>query len=180
MRRLESHPTPDKNSMQYVWLAVPLWRVARNFLVIYLCRFLPSLGLKNFFYRLIGVKIGRDVSIGLGAIIDVFWPELITIGDNTIVGFNSTILAHEFLTKQYRTGPVVIGRDVMIGANSTILAGVVIGDGAVVSAMSLVNRDVRPGAMVIGVPAGEVRGPESSPAGAANAGAASTVGKGLV
>lgn len=163
MRRLESHPTPNRNSMRYIWLAVPFWRVARNFLIIYLCRFLPWLGLKNFLYRLIGVRVGRDVSIGLGAIIDVFWPELVTIGDNTIVGFNSTILAHEFLTGEYRIGPVAIGRDVMIGANSTILAGVVVGDGSVVSAMSLVNRDVRSGAMVMGVPAREVKGPEGSP-----------------
>jgi acetyltransferase-like isoleucine patch superfamily enzyme len=41
---------------------------------------------------------------------------------------------------------------VTIGANTTILPGVVIGDGATVSAMSLVNRDVPPGAFVGGVP----------------------------
>jgi len=47
---------------------------------------------------------------------------------------------------------VVIGRDVTIGAKSTILPGVVIGDGAVVSAMSLVNKDVPPDTLVGGVP----------------------------
>lgn len=153
MRRLEIRPTPDENSMRSLWWAVPFWRVARNFLVIYLCRFLPSLEVKNFLYRLIGLRIGRKASVGLGVIFDVFWPELITVGDNSIIGFNSTILAHEFLIREYRTGPVVIGRDVMIGANSTVLAGVCVGDGAVVSAMSLVNRDVAPGARVMGVPA---------------------------
>jgi acetyltransferase-like isoleucine patch superfamily enzyme len=48
---------------------------------------------------------------------------------------------------------VVIGRDVVIGANCTILPGVVIGDGATVSAHSLVNHDVAPGSVVGGVPA---------------------------
>jgi acetyltransferase-like isoleucine patch superfamily enzyme len=48
---------------------------------------------------------------------------------------------------------VVIGRDVVIGASCTILPGVVIGDGAVVSAHSLVNRDVAAGSFVGGVPA---------------------------
>ena len=39
----------------------------------------------------------------------------------------------------------------IIGANSTVLAGVNIGDGAVVSAMSLVNKDVPAGAFVGGL-----------------------------
>lgn len=29
------------------------------------------------------------------AMFDIFFPELIEIGDNTIIGYNSTILAHE-------------------------------------------------------------------------------------
>ncbi|MCS7087780.1 MAG: hypothetical protein NZL91_03670 [Thermoflexales bacterium] len=45
-----------------------------------------------------------------------------------------------------------IRRGATIGANCTILPGVVIGEGAVVSAMSLVNRDVPAGAFVGGVP----------------------------
>jgi acetyltransferase-like isoleucine patch superfamily enzyme len=53
---------------------------------------------------------------------------------------------------EWRRGPVVIGRDVTIGANCTVLPGVVIGAGATVSAMSLVNCDVPPGALVGGVP----------------------------
>lgn len=46
-----------------------------------------------------------------------------------------------------------IGNDVWIGANSTILRGVTIGDGAVVGANSLVNKNVPPYAIVAGVPA---------------------------
>ncbi|HIC87949.1 MAG TPA: acyltransferase, partial [Anaerolineae bacterium] len=75
-----------------------------------------------------------------------------TIGDNTIVGYNTVILGHEYLLREWRRGPVVIGKNVVIGANCTILPGVVIGDGAVISAMSLVNKDVPPGAVVGGVP----------------------------
>jgi acetyltransferase-like isoleucine patch superfamily enzyme len=67
------------------------------------------------------------------------------------VGYNTTILAHEFMRNEWRRGPV-IGAGATIGANCTILPGVVIGDGATVSAMSLVNRDVPAGAFVGGVP----------------------------
>jgi acetyltransferase-like isoleucine patch superfamily enzyme len=104
-------------------------------------------------YRLVGIKIGKNARVGLMAFFDPFFPHLITVGDNTIIGYHSTILAHEFLIHEWATGEVTIGRDVMIGANSTILAGVEIGDGAVVSACSLVNQHVLPNTFVCGVPA---------------------------
>lgn len=153
-RRLKRFPAPPgKNSLHLWHRAVSPARVMINFAVITLCRYIPSLTLKNWLYRRLGIKVGRDVSVGLAAMMDVFFPKLITIGDNSVIGYNSTILCHEFLVHEYRTGEVVIGREVMIGANSTILPGVHIGDGAVVGAGALVNRDVPPGKMVAGVPA---------------------------
>lgn len=153
-RRLKRFPAPPGRNSLHIWhRAVNPGRVALNFIVITLCRYIPSLAVKNWLLRGLGMKVGRDVSFGLAAMVDIFFPQLITIGDNSLLGYNSTILCHEFLIHEYRTGEVVVGRDVMIGANSTILPGVVIGDGAVVAAGSLVNRDVPPGAMVAGVPA---------------------------
>ncbi len=153
-RRLKRYSAPPgKNSLHLWHKAVHPIRVMVNFLVITLCRYIPSLELKNLMYRSLGMKVGKNVSVGLAAVMDVFFPHLITIGENSVIGYNSTILCHEFLVREYRTGEVVIGRDVMIGANSTILPGVRIGDGAVVGAGALVNRDVPAGKMVAGVPA---------------------------
>jgi len=116
-----------------------------------LARISPSLSLKLWLYRMMGIRVGSNVSIALEVTMDVFFPQLIEIGDNTIIGYNTTILCHEFLIKEYVTGPVVIGRDVMVGANTTILPGVTIADGSVVSAHSLVNSDIE--GFVGGVPA---------------------------
>jgi acetyltransferase-like isoleucine patch superfamily enzyme len=52
---------------------------------------------------------------------------------------------------------IVVGSDVWIGSEALILPGVKIGDGAVVGARAVVTRDVRPYAIVVGVPAREVR-----------------------
>lgn len=49
--------------------------------------------------------------------------------------------------------PLSIGNDVWIGANVTVLRGVHIGDGAVIGANSLVNKDVPPYAIAVGNPA---------------------------
>ena len=53
-------------------------------------------------------------------------------------------------------GDVRIGSDVWIGTEAMILSGVEIGHGAIVAARSVVTRDVRPYAIVAGVPAREI------------------------
>jgi acetyltransferase-like isoleucine patch superfamily enzyme len=137
-------------------------RVALNYLVIRVSGFLPSLKLKNALYRSIGIKVGKNVAVGLDVTFDIFFPELIEIGDNSVIGYNATLLCHEFLVSKWKKGPLKIGDNVMIGANTTILAGVVIESGAIVSACSLVNGDVPSESFVGGVPAKEIRS-ESAP-----------------
>ena len=151
------------NPLQYWYRHVNPLRVVWNFICIYLARYSPSLTLKCWLYRLTGAKIGRNVSIGLAVVFDIFYPHLIQIDDNSVIGYNSVILCHDFRVREAFTGPVHIGRAVLVGANCTILPGVRIGDGATVSAMSLVNRDIPPGAMAGGVPARVLRTAESSP-----------------
>ena len=52
---------------------------------------------------------------------------------------------------------ITIGNDVWIGAKSVVKSGVCIGDGAIVAALSLVNKDVPPYVIVGGVPARVIR-----------------------
>lgn len=153
MRRVIIHKTQGKNPLQSWGRIVGRAKTLKNFFIIWLCRYVPHLGLKNALYRLTGMKVGKDVSVGLMAMMDIFFPELISIGDNTVIGYGTVILAHEFLVEDWRIGRVEIGKNVMIGANCTVLPGVRIGDGAEVSACSLVNADVPAGARVGGVPA---------------------------
>ncbi|MFB6133559.1 MAG: DapH/DapD/GlmU-related protein [Halanaeroarchaeum sp.] len=127
--------------------------VARNYAVVVAARHSPSLRAKNWLYRRLGMTVGSGVSWGLEATPDVFWPELITVGDRAIIGYDATLLTHEFLQDEYRTGEVVVGETAMIGAGSIVLPGVRIGDGARVAANSLVTDDVPSGETVAGVPA---------------------------
>ncbi len=54
-------------------------------------------------------------------------------------------------------GDIAIGNDVWIGRGARVRSGVRVGDGAVIGAYALVTRDVRPYAIVAGVPARELR-----------------------
>jgi len=153
MRKLQVHKTGNPNSMADWWKAKNPLIVAWNFLIIWICKYLPSLTAKRFLLRLTGMKVGSNVGVGLCATFDIFFPELIELGDNCVIGYNATILAHEFLIGEWRTGKTRIGNNVMIGANSTILAGVGIGEGSTISAMSLINSDLPPNSLYGGVPA---------------------------
>ena len=153
VRRYTRYPVNGKNSLRFWPQAVSPLRVVLNFLILSFCRISPSFTVKNFLYRLLGVKVGKNASVGLMVMLDVFFPEEIEIGENVIIGYNSVLLGHEFLRDEWRKGKIVICKDVVIGANCTVLPGVEIGEGAVVSAMTLVNRDIPPHSFYGGVPA---------------------------
>ncbi len=156
-RLMVSPSLGPQNALAYWWKTVHPLRVVWNFAFVYLAKYSPSLALKRALLRRTGMRVGHAASVGLAVVFDVFFPELIEIGENSIIGYNSVVLAHEFTVAEWRKGPVRIGRDVSIGANVTILPGVVIGDGATVSAMSLVNHDVPAGEFWGGIPVRKLR-----------------------
>ena len=153
MRRTERYRVQGANSLWNVYATVSFWKVMKCFIVIQIGRVTPFMSWKNWLYRtFLKMKIGRQTSLALMVMPDSMFPERISVGNNTIIGFNTTILAHEYLIEEYRLGDVEIGSNVMVGANSTILPGVKIGDGAIVSAATLVHKDVPAGAMAGGNP----------------------------
>lgn len=139
------------NSLLYCFRDVSRWRVAWNWTWLALAKKTPWFALKRGFLRLTGMKVGRHVAVALDVQFDVLFPQLITLEDDTILGYGTTILCHEYLRHEYRTGPVVIGKDATIGADCLILAGTKVAPGTVVSGKSLVNGDVE--GFVGGVPA---------------------------
>ncbi|MFB5660904.1 acyltransferase [Alteribacillus sp. HJP-4] len=153
MRKTTRYSVSSANSLWQIYKSVPFWKVKKNFIVIQIARFTPFLPMKNWLYRtFLRMNIGEKTAFALMVMPDVMFPEKITIGRNCIIGYNTTILAHEYLIDEYRLGDVIIGDNVMIGANTTILPGVTIGDGAVVAAGSVVHKDVAPGSTVGGNP----------------------------
>lgn len=88
-----------------------------------------------------------------------------TLGADTNVGAG-TITCNYDGTHKHKT---VVGEGVFIGSDTMLVAPVTVGDGARTGAGSVVNRDVPPGEVVVGVPArpiGSRRGrPADAPAG---------------
>lgn len=158
-RCVEKPSDGPRSSLWYWPRHAGFLRTSGRYLIIVLGRILPSFRMKSWLYRtFLRARVHRHAAVGLEVTLDVFFPHMITIEEDAIVGYRTTILCHEYAADFYRVGPVVIQRRATIGANTTLLPGVVVGEGATVSAMSLVNRDIPPGEMWGGVPVKRIRG----------------------
>ena len=107
-----------------------------------------------------GLKVGNNSNIGPFAYIGC--SGMITIGNNVMISPRVSIYAenHNFSRTDIpmkeqgvAREEVVIEDDCWIAANSIILAGVTIGKGSIVSAGSVVTKDIPPYSIVGGVPA---------------------------
>jgi acetyltransferase-like isoleucine patch superfamily enzyme len=104
------------------------------------------------------VKVGKHCWIGPNVILD--GQGGLTIGDHCDISAGAQIYTHDTVARSLSGGvapveqaPVKIGSCVYIGPQCVIEKGVTIGDGVVIGAMSLVNRDIPSGARAWGIPA---------------------------
>ena len=121
-----------------------------------------------------GAKIGDSVSLGQ----NVFVGNKVTIGDRCKVQNNVSIYDNVHLEEGVFCGPsmvftnvynprslierkdeyrdTLVKRGSTLGANCTIVCGVTIGEFAFVGAGALINKDVKPYALMVGVPAKQI------------------------
>jgi acetyltransferase-like isoleucine patch superfamily enzyme len=125
------------------------WR----YLVAGLLAICPGFRLRAAVYRMMGVRIGRNVYIAPLAVLDPFYPHLIELEDGVFLGIGAWVMTHEYSATHFRAGRVRIGRDAVVGAFSLIRCGIEVGERATVGFKSYVNKDVPDGATVGGVPA---------------------------
>ena len=108
-------------------------------------------------HRMRGVSIGKNVSIGMSALIETAYPKLVFIGNNVTIGTRAIIIGHlRDLTTQSRFSnrhTVRIEDKVYIGPGVIILPNVTIGRGSVVSAGSVVSRSIPQQTLAQGNPA---------------------------
>ncbi len=114
---------------------------------------LPFSSLRIAILRTLGARIGRDVYISPGVVIDPIYPSLIELGDGVLLGMGCRLLTHEYTATHFRVGRIRVGRGSVIGAYATVRSGVTIGEKVTVGFNSYVNRDIPDGLTVGGVPA---------------------------
>ncbi|MCX7125391.1 MAG: acyltransferase [Gammaproteobacteria bacterium] len=96
------------------------------------------------------VKVQNNVSIYDGVICedDVF------LGPSMV--FTNVINPRSHVSRKHEFRKTIIKKGASVGANATIICGVTIGEYALIGAGSVVTKDVKPFALMVGVPARQV------------------------
>ncbi len=137
-----------------------------------LCMIFPSL--PNLIWRIIGVKLGKNVSIGQDVYLDVNYAKYITIEDDVWIASHSTIFAHRRIMNDYYVGgrykecpqkvrPVLVKKGACIGIGALITPGVTIGRGSVIGAGAVVVKDIPDWCLAAGSPCKLLRKLDEAP-----------------
>jgi len=97
-----------------------------------------------------GVKVQNNVSIYEGVEVedDVF------LGPSCV--FTNVINPRAFIARRDEFKKTLLKKGCSIGANATIVCGVTIGEYALIGSGAVVNRDVKPYALMVGVPCRQI------------------------
>lgn len=97
-----------------------------------------------------GVKVQNNISIYEGVEVedDVF------LGPSMV--FTNVINPRAFIVRKEEFKKTLLKKGCSIGANATVVCGVTIGEYALIGSGAVVNKDVKPYALMVGVPAKQI------------------------
>jgi len=97
-----------------------------------------------------GVKVQNNISIyeGVECEDDVF------LGPSMV--FTNVINPRAFIVRKEEFKKTLLKKGCSIGANATVVCGVTIGEYALIGSGAVVNKDVKPYALMVGVPAKQI------------------------
>jgi acetyltransferase-like isoleucine patch superfamily enzyme len=106
------------------------------------------------------IYIGRDFKINSNGGVKIM--DNVMIGPNLLIESDDHVYSKVgvpmfFYRNEKINGQVIIEKDVWIGGNVTILKGVTIGEGSIIGACSLVNKNIPPYSISVGIPCKKIR-----------------------
>jgi acetyltransferase-like isoleucine patch superfamily enzyme len=111
----------ESNAVNWRLINLPTWRRILVQFQVAVSFVMKGTPFKNRWYRWMGAHIGRNVEIMQLAWLDHFRPELIFIGDNTLLGAYTRVTVHAYEgCGKFRYGLVEIGSHCTIGAGTGI------------------------------------------------------------
>ena len=111
----------EPNAVNWRLINLPFWRRILVLVQVGISFFMKGSPLKNRLYRSMGMNIGKNVEVMQMAWLDHFRPELIFIGDNTLLGAFTRVTVHAYEgSGRFSYGLVEIGANCLIGAGTGI------------------------------------------------------------
>lgn len=108
--------------------------------IIFVLPFLRLTIFTNWFYRMVGAKIGKNAWLATYTLPDAY---LLSVGDGAVVGAKTEISCHIFEGSKLFLGRVSIGEGSLIGAHCHISPGVEVGKKCVVGQYGQLRRGMK-------------------------------------
>ena len=109
----------EKDAINWRVLNLPFFRRMLLVFQVAVSFFLKGSPVKNKLYRWMGAHIGKGAEIMQMVWLDHFRPELIFIGDNTLLGAFTQLTVHAYEgSGKFRYGIIEIGNNCVIGAGT--------------------------------------------------------------
>ncbi|HEY4330008.1 MAG TPA: Pls/PosA family non-ribosomal peptide synthetase, partial [Phycisphaerae bacterium] len=121
----------------FVWRSELINALHETLAGAYLTDMLLGTPLLCWFYRLLGMKIGRRVYLDTAEFTEF---DLITLGDDAILNGEATIQTHLFEDRVMKMSRVHIGARCSVGASAVVLYDTTMGDGALLEELSLLMK----------------------------------------
>ena len=106
--------------------------------------------------------VGTNVTIGSGVKVqnNVSIYEGVELEDDVFLGpsmvFTNVINPRAFIQRKEEFKKTLLKKGCSVGANATIICGVTIGEYALIGSGAVVNKDVKPYALMVGMPAKQI------------------------
>ena len=106
--------------------------------------------------------VGPNVTIGSGVKVqnNISIYEGVEVEDDVFLGpsmvFTNVINPRAFIQRKDEFKRTLLKKGCSVGANATIVCGVTIGEYALIGAGAVINKDVKPYALMVGVPAKQI------------------------
>ncbi len=128
----------------------------------------------HFSHILSGTRIGQNCSLGQNCVVgpnvkigsgvkvqnNVSIYEGVEVEDDVFLGpsmvFTNVINPRAFIRRKDEYKKTLLKKGCSIGANATIVCGVTVGEYAMIGSGAVINKDVKPYALMVGVPARQI------------------------
>jgi UDP-2-acetamido-3-amino-2,3-dideoxy-glucuronate N-acetyltransferase len=128
----------------------------------------------HFSHILSGSKIGKSCSFGQNCVVgpnvkmgngikvqnNISIYEGVEVEDDVFLGpsmvFTNVINPRAFIVRKEEFKKTLLKKGCSVGANATVVCGVTIGEYALIGSGAVINKDVKPHALMVGVPAKQI------------------------
>ncbi len=138
-----------------------IFKIWYNGIIVEIARHLPgrksTSWLRKLLYKLMGVKIGKNVYIGKGVVFDHLFGDLVTIKDSVYLDDYVYFDGHEYTITQTVFGKTIVKENTHLAKHTFVRCGTIVGKGVKTEPYTMLAKVIPDYKLWAGIPAKKVK-----------------------